>query len=64
MTFNVFKRNSNLNNLLIEDQAHEQFNLLQKKFLEYVKNVDEIAEYDKRLNNLTRKEYDKIKDDM
>jgi hypothetical protein len=49
---------------LIEDDSQDQFNELQNNFLQFIKLYDEITEYDLKLNNLSRKEYDKIKDEM
>jgi hypothetical protein len=46
---------------LINDNINENFNQLQNKYLLFIKNYDEIQEYDRKLNFMNRKEYDSIK---
>ncbi len=66
MTFNQFKKKNDNTKVipLVEDTQQDQFSLLQNKFLQFVKYYDDIVEYEIKLNSLTRKEYDRIKDDM
>jgi hypothetical protein len=65
MTFNPSgKKKDNFKSTPLIEDSQDQFVLLQNNFLEFIKLYDEISDYEKKLDTLTRKEYDKIKDDM
>ncbi len=49
---------------LIEDNLKYQFKQLQVLYLEFMKVYEDLSNYDQKLINVTRKDYDKIKDDM
>jgi len=49
---------------LIDDNAQDNFNSLQNKFLEFIRYYDDITEYERKLANFTRKDYDRVKDDI
>jgi homospermidine synthase len=49
---------------LIEDHLKYQFKQLQVIYLEFMKVYEDLVNFDQKLINITRKDYDKIKDDM
>ena len=62
MSFNT--KNENKSIPLIDEKIQDTFNKLQTEYINFIKVNDEIYNYDQKLVNLSRKEYDKIKDDM
>ncbi len=49
---------------LITENLQDQFKHLQMNYLEFMKTYEDLNNYDQKLLNITRKDYDKIKDDM
>ena len=49
---------------LIEDTVNSQFTQLQNRFLEFIKDLDELEIYEKKLNKMTKEEYDSRKNEM
>ena len=62
MSFN--SNNENKSIPLIDEKIQDIFNRLQSEYIKFIKVYDELNNYDQKLGNLSRKEYDKIKDDM
>ena len=50
--------------LLVEEDAQSQFNDLQEDFLLFIKTYNSVVEYDSKLDNIGKKEYKKIKDNL
>jgi hypothetical protein len=49
---------------LVENNSKEILDGLQRKYLNFIKMYDKIVEYEKKLNNFSRKEYDQTKHEM
>jgi hypothetical protein len=49
---------------LITVNLQDQFKNLQMSYLEFMKTYEDLNNYDQKLLNISRKDYDKIKDDM
>jgi hypothetical protein len=65
MSFDSSKKKDNIRKIpLIEDNANDQFNQLQSRYIEFMRDFEEISEYEKKLNKMERKEYDQIKNHM
>ena len=61
---NIIKKPNSKNVPLFEDNMDEKYNELQNKFLLFIKQHEELLEYDRKLNFMNRKEYDLIKSKM
>ena len=61
---NIIKKPNSKNVPLFEDNMDEIYNELQNKFLLFIKQHEELLEYDRKLNFMNRKEYDLIKSKM
>jgi hypothetical protein len=64
MSFNKIQKDNLQNTPFIKENINDQFIQLQNKYIEFIKFYEEIAEYEKKLSGLDRKQYDKIKDDV
>jgi hypothetical protein len=65
MSFDSSKKKDNIRKIpLIEDNANDQFNQLQSRYIEFMRDFEEICEYEKKLNKMERKEYEQIKNHM
>jgi hypothetical protein len=49
---------------LIGESLQDQFKQLQVIYLEFLKVYEDLVKYDQKLMNITRIDYDKIKDDV
>ena len=62
MSFDSSKKKDNIRKIpLIEDNANDQFSQLQSRYIEFMKDFEQISEYEKKLDKMERKEYDQIK---
>lgn len=63
MSWNIKKSNTqNKSTPLVEEEKHQQvFNALQNKFMEMLRIYDQMMDYSNRLENLSRKDYERIK---
>ena len=65
MSFEKAIKKDNIKNIpLIEYNTSENYVQLQNNFLNFTKNYDNIVEYDRKLNSMTKKEYDSQKSHM
>lgn len=65
MSFDSSKRKDNSRKIpLIEENANSQFSQLQSRYIEFMKDYEEISNYEMKLNKMTRNEYEQIKNDM
>ena len=49
---------------LVGDDSKELLESLQKKYLNFIKIYEKMLDYEKKLNNFTRREYDTVKEDV
>lgn len=65
MSFDSNKKKDNLGKVpLIVDTVNSQLSQLQNRFVEFIRDMDELEVYEKKLNKLTKAEYDNQKDLM
>lgn len=50
--------------LLVEDSVQDQLSILQEKFVEFIRIYDEMVEFEKKLSDFSRREYDRAKDEV
>ena len=55
---NANKKDNEKNISLIDQNSNRNFVNLQNNFIIFTKNYDQILEYDRKLNTMTKKEYD------
>lgn len=55
---NANKKDNEKNISLIDQNSNGNFVNLQNNFIIFTKNYDQILEYDRKLNTMTKKEYD------
>ena len=60
----AIKKDNDKNVNLIDYNTNENFVHLQNNFIIFTKNYDEIVEYDRKLNSMTKKDYDNQKSHM
>jgi hypothetical protein len=60
----AIKKDNDKNVNLIDYNTNENFVHFQNNFIIFTKNYDEIVEYDRKLNSMTKKEYDNQKSHM
>jgi hypothetical protein len=58
------KKKDNKAPLIEEGDIQEQFKTLQNKYLDFIKYFDEMTDFETKLSKMSRKDYDKVRDDV
>jgi hypothetical protein len=65
MSFDSNKKKDNLKKIpLIEENINSQLSTLQIRFVEFLRDLDELNNYEKKINKLSKQDYDAQKDEM
>lgn len=64
MSFNKNEIQTNQKITPLKEDKQNDFFILQSKFLNFIKTYEEISEYEVKLEKLSIKDYEKIKEDM
>ncbi len=65
MSFNLDKKKDNAKKVpFIEENINTQLSALQIRFVEFLRDLDELEDYEKKINKISKKDYDAHKDEM